>query len=145
MKKNHGITIIELVIVMIIMILLVSFAVFSGFNSIEKAKATELYEEMNSMKNAVTAIMTQKILEEQDDAWLANYYNEDMGNGWYLVYKTGSGDNDLSKKYEFDSIKTTYMVNFLTGDIALLDAVEIMGRSIRTYEAARALVESDNI
>ena len=130
---------------MIIMILLVCFAVFSGFDSIEKAKATELYEEMNSMKNAVSGIMTQKILEYKDDVWLSNYYNYDMGNGWYQVWKSGSGENDLSQKYELDSIKRTYMVNFETGDIALLESVEILGTSVRTYESARALVESDKI
>ena len=148
MKKNHGITIVELVLVMVIMILLVSFAVYSGIDSIKKAQATEIYEEMNSMKNALGGIMTQKMIEEQDDTWLANYYHEVTGNGWYTVKATSeiSGSEvDLSSKYGVDTIKRTYLVNFEEGDISLASPVEVLGSSVRSYESVRALVESDKI
>ena len=148
MKWNHGITIVELVLVMIIMILLVSFAVYSGIDSVGKAEATELYEEMTSMKNALVGIVTQKEILDGDDAWLSSYYNEDMGNGWYIVRASNeleSGEVDLSSKYEVDLIKRSYMVNFDDGDISLLTPVEVLGSSVRSYESVRALVESDKI
>ena len=148
MKWNHGITIVELVLVMIIMILLVSFAVYSGIDSVGKAEATELYEEMTSMKNALVGIVTQKEILDGDDAWLSSYYNADMGNGWYIVRASNeleSGEVDLSSKYEVDLIKRSYMVNFDDGDISLLTPVEVLGSSVRSYESVRALVESDKI
>lgn len=148
MKWNHGITIVELVLVMIIMILLVSFAVYSGIDSVGKAEATELYEEMTSMRNALVGIVTQKEILDEDDAWLSSYYNEDMGNGWYIVRASNeleSGEVDLSSKYEVDLIKRSYMVNFDDGDISLLTPVELLGSSVRSYESVRALVESDKI
>lgn len=148
MKKNHGITIVELVLVMVIMILLVAFAVYSGIDSIKKAQATEIYEEMNSMKNALGGIMTQKMIEDQDDTWLANYYHEDNGNGWYKVKaanEVSGSEVDLSSKYGVDSIKRTYLVNFEEGDISLASPVEVLGSSVRSYESVRALVESDKI
>ncbi len=46
MKNNHGISIIELVIVIIILIIIAGIAIFNGTNSIQKAEATELYVEM---------------------------------------------------------------------------------------------------
>lgn len=148
MKKNHGITIIELVIVMIIMILLVSFAVYSGIDSVGKAEATELYEEMNSIKNALGGIVTQKIMGDYDEEWLKDYYHVDGGDGWYKVYSTNSLQGtyeDLSDKYGMDVIKRTYLVNFEEQDVILEKPVEVLGSSVRSYESVRALVESDKI
>lgn len=153
MKKNHGITIIELVIVMIIMIILVSLAVYSGIDSVEKAKATELYEEMNSMKNALGGIVTQKLMGEYDDEWLKGYYHDEIGEGWYKVYSTSSLKSDalkdmyedLSEKYGLDVIKRNYLVNFEEQDVILETPVEVLGSSVKSYESVRALVESDKI
>lgn len=148
MKKNHGISIVELVIVMIIMILLVTFAVYSGIDSVGKAKVTELYSEMNSIKTAIGGIMTQKVLEDHNDEWLEGFYNQESGDGWYIIRATdelNAGELDLSDKYEIDIIKRTYLVNFEKGAVELLNPVEVMGYSVKTYESVRALVESDKI
>lgn len=147
MKNNKGISLVELVIVMIIMILLVSFTVFKGIDSISKAEATELYEEMTALKTAVNGIMTQKHIGEYDDEWLKDYYNADVGNGWYEIKSTkeaGTSD-DLAAKYEVDIIRRSYLVNFETGEVTLSKPVEIMGTSLRSYESVRALVESNRI
>ena len=123
-----------------------------GSGSIEKAEATELYEEMHTMRNAVNGIMTQKLLGDYDDDWLANYYNEAVegNNGWYIVRATDEiddnpGEVDLSDKYELEYIRRTYMVNFETGEVMLSNPIKILGTSIRTYESIRDLVESDKI
>lgn len=147
MKNNKGISLVELVIVMIIMILLVSFTVFKGVDSISKSEVTELYEEMTALKTAVGGIMTQKFIGEYDDEWLKDYYNEDVGNGWYEIKSTKEAgvNGDLATKYEVDSIRRSYLVNFETGEVTLSKPVEIMGTSLRSYESVRALVESNRI
>lgn len=148
MNNNHGITIVELVIVMIIMILLVSFAVYSGIDSVGKAEATELYAEMNSLKNAVGGVMTQKFLLSGDDEWLKSYYDESVGNGWYLIYGIGDPGYESSsvrKKLEMDSIKRNYMVSYESGEVMLSVPAEVLGVSVRTYDSVRALVESEKI
>ena len=147
MKSNKGISLVELVIVMTIMILLVSFTVFKGIDSINKSEATELYEEMTAIKNAVGGIMTQKIVGEYDDEWLKSYYNEDVGNGWYEIKSTkeAGASGDLAEKYEVDTIRRNYLVNFETGEVTLSKSIEILGTSVRTYESIRALVESNKI
>ena len=147
MKSNKGISLVELVIVMTIMILLVSFTVFKGIDSINKSEATELYEEMTAIKNAVGGIMTQKIVGEYDDEWLKSYYNEDVGNGWYEIKSTkeAGASGDLAEKYEVDTIRRNYLVNFETGEVTLSKSIEILGTSVRTYESVRALVESNKI
>lgn len=147
MKNNKGISLVELVIVMVIMVLLVSFTVFKGIDSISKSEATELYEEMTALKTALSGIMTKKFIGEYDDEWLKDYYNEDVGNGWYEIKSTKEAgvNGDLATKYEVDSIRRSYLVNFETGEITLSKPVEIMGTSLRSYESVRALVESNRI
>lgn len=147
MKSKNGISLVELVIVMIIMILLVSFTVFKGIDSINKSEATELYEEMTALKTAVSGIMTQKFVGEYDDEWLKSYYNEDIGNGWYEIKSTkeAGASGDLAAKYEVDTIRRNYLINFETGEITLSKPIELMGTSVRTYDSVRALVESNRI
>lgn len=148
MRSNHGISIVELVIVMIIMILLVSFAVFSGIDSVEKAEVTELYTEMNSMRNAINGVMTQKYMLDEDDEWLKSYYDEDVGNGWYVIYgmnESGYETSDVRNKLEMEMIKRSYMVSFESGEVMLSKPIDLLGTSVRTYESVRALAESGKI
>ena len=148
MKRNHGITVVELVIVMIIMILLVTFTVYTGIDSVEKAEVTELYEEMTSVRNAVNAVMMQQVWEDKDDTWLEGYYNTNQGNGWYIIKATEdltAGVVDVSQKFDIDPIRRSYMVNYETGEIMLSENLEVLGTSVRTYDSVRALVESNNI
>lgn len=141
MKENRGISLIELVIVMIIMILIISFAVYSGIDSIGKAEATELYEEMNSMVSAVNGVMTRKEIGDYDDAWLADYYDEDLLNGWYLIQK----NSGTSEKLGVEALKRNYLVNFETGEVILETSVVVLETEVQTYESIRHLVESDKI
>ena len=50
MKTQKGVTMIELVIVLIIILLIASFSVYSGKESVDRATATEVYAEINSMR-----------------------------------------------------------------------------------------------
>ncbi len=144
MKNNHGITIVELVIVMIIMILIVSFAVYSGIESTKKAEATELYEEMNSLKNAIISVKVRKELEEQDDDWYENFYDEKSGD-MYVIYGIGDAGYEDSKVRENLNLKTIrrrYIVNFEDESVMLAYPAEVLGSSVRTYDAVRNLVET---
>lgn len=147
MKSNKGITIVELIIVMIIMIMLVAFSVYSGVNYVQKAEATNLYEEMHSMKLAIGSINMEMSMGDYDEAWLvSNYTNGEVGEGWYKVLATeeANGD-DLSSKYGVDIIRRNYLVNFKEEELILENAVEVLGTSVRTYDSVRILVESNKI
>ncbi len=151
MKTNHGITIIELVIVMIIMLLIASFAVYSGINSIQKAEVTELYSEMNSIKTAISSIKGKSIMENQEnnEEWFKDYYDESMGSGdWYIIYGADDEGYETSKVREnlgLESIKRRYLINFKDEDVMLASPVEVLGSSVRTYDAVRNLVNSDKL
>lgn len=148
MKKNRGISMIELVIVIIIMILIASFAFFAGNSSLDKAEATEIYTDMSNMVKAVSGVMLQRELGEEDDTWLQDYYDKDLGNGWYEIYginDEGYATSTVKEKLELDTIKRNYMVNYETGEVMLSKPVDVLGRSVRTYESVRALMESDQI
>lgn len=141
MNSKRGISMIELVIVMIIMILIISFAVYSGIDSVGKAEATELYQEMNSMLSAVNGVASQKILGDYDDEWLKNYYDVDLGNGWYLVESSG----DKAENLGMETIRRNYLINFETGEIMLETPVKVLDTNVQTYDSVRNLVESDKI
>jgi len=148
MKKNSGISMIELVIVMVILLIIATLAIFNGTNSIQKAEATELYEEMTNMKNAISGVILQRDLEGGNEAWLEEYYDESLGNDWYLIYGMGESGYETSnvrEKLDMDTIKRNYMVNYETGEVMLSTSVEVFGNQIRTYDALRALVESEKI
>ena len=148
MKSNHGVSMIELVIVMIIMVLLVFFAVFNGSESVEKAEATEIYSEMSNIQKAVNGAIIQKELERSGDDWIEGFYDEVSGDGWYIIYgqKTAGYENSkVRKKLDMDVIKRDYLVNYETGEIMLKDYVKVLGSSVRSYDSVRALVESDKI
>ena len=151
MKSTQGITIIELVVVMIIMLLVVSFAVYSGINSTQKAEATELYTEMNSIKTALSVIKGKMIIEdkENDEEWLKKYYDESMGSGdWYIIYgvdDAGYEESTVRENLGIDNIKRRYLINFEQEDVMLASPVEVLGSSVRTYDAVRSLVDSDKL
>lgn len=148
MKKNQGISIIELAIVIIIMLIIAGFAIYNGYSSIEKAQATEIYTEMNNMISAVSGVVLQKELGNENDEWLQSFYDEEGSNGWYLIYgmnHAGYEESNTRKNLNLDSIKRDYLVNFETGEVNLAVPTEVLGRSVRTYESIRTLVESDKI
>ena len=148
MKENRGISIVELVIVMIIMLLIVSFAVYSGIDSIKKAEATELFEEMNSIKEAIVSAKMKKEFEDLDDDWIKDFYDEELSGDWYIIYginDTGYEESDVRKNLGLETIRRRYLVNFVEEDIMLESSVEVLGKNVRTYDAVRNLVKSNKL
>lgn len=148
MKNNKGISMIELVIVIIIMIMIASFAIYNGTNSTEKAEATQIYTEITNVMKAVNGVMLQKELESGDGEWLKDYYDKEIGNGWYEIYgmnDSGYEASNVRKKLSLDEIKRNYMVNYETGEVMLSKTTEILNSSVRTYDSIRALVQSNKM
>lgn len=148
MKNNKGISMIELVIVIIIMILIASFAIYNGTDSTEKAEATQIYTEITNVMKAVNGVMLQKELESGDDEWLKDYYDKELGNGWYEVYgmnDSGYSSSEVRKKLSLDEIKRNYMVNYETGEVMLSKPTEVLKSTVRTYDSIRTLVQSGKI
>lgn len=150
MKKNQGISLIELVIVIIILILIAGFAVFNGRNTIEKADATELFAEMTNMKKAVSSVIIKKDLESGDDNWLKDYYDEvvNKDKSLYLIYGMDNNkykSSNVRKNIDMDVIKRSYIVNYETGEVTFSEAIEVLGNSVRTYDSLRAIIESEKL
>ena len=59
MNSKKGVSLIELVIVIIIILIITTFSILSGNESINQATATEIYTEINSMREAANMIMSQ--------------------------------------------------------------------------------------
>lgn len=175
MKKQKGVTMIELVIVLIIILLIATFSVFTGKEATNQAIATEVYTEINSMKSATNSIIIKKELNEEfmieegihfdkklSDEMTKDALSNDYGvfidtqgefEKMYLIYGMDeygmSGDkyknSDVRKNYGLDSIKHTYLVNFETGKVELLKSLTIANKQVRTYEQIRALVDDGEI
>ena len=149
MKTNDGISIIELVIVMIVMLLIVSFAVYSGINSLKKAEATELFEEMDSIKRAIASAKMRKDFEEiDDDDWIEDFYDEELSGDWYIIYgmdDNGYEESNVRKNLGLENIKRRYLINFKDEDVMLESSIEVLGSKVRTYDAVRNLVKSNKL
>lgn len=175
MKNQKGVTMIELVIVLVILLLMTTFAVYTGSESTNQAIATEVYTEINSMKSATNSILIKKELNEDfileegihfdkklSDEITIDELKENYGinidtpsefQKLYLIYGMDeygmSGDryksSNVGKNYGLDSIKHTYLVNFETGKVDLLNSLTIANKQVRTYEQIRALVDDGDI
>ena len=174
MKNQKGVTMIELVIVIIIILLITTFSVYTGKEAADQATATEVYTEINSMRAAVNSISIKKELDsdfvlvegehydkkvndiaglETIDAFETKY-GISVENEWeygnlYLIYGMDELDeynaSEVRKNYGLDSIKHTYLVNFETGKVDLLESINLADRNVRTFEQIRALVDDGAI
>lgn len=171
MKNQKGVTMMELVIVLIIILLITTFAVYTGKDSIDQAVATEVYNEMNSMKNIVNGINIKQDLNENFSYISGEHYDfkvselastiEEFENAYNIdidendfenLYIIVGMDNlleyeksEVRKYYGLDSIKHSYLVNFKESEVELLKSITIANRNVRTFEQVRALVDDGEI
>ena len=151
MNNKRGVSLIELALVMIIMIIIAAFAIFNGSNTVDKAEATEIYEEIDNMVKATNGVIIQKELGNYDDEWLKDYYDVDLGNNWYLIYgakglgESNYANSNVRKNIGMDTIKRDYRVNYDTGEVMLHQPIQVLGSTVQTYESIRALVNSNKI
>lgn len=158
MKSNYGVTMVELVVVIIIIILITTFAVMNGRGTLNQADATEVYAEMNAMKDALNGVILKQNIDS--DFSLEQYYDKtfEAASGvsyddnvlekeeeWYIIFgkdQAGYESSSVRSRLGLDSINRTYIVNFGTGEVELYQPVTLLNTSVRTYEEVRALVSN---
>lgn len=171
MKKQNGVTMVELVIVIIIILIITTFSVYTGKEATDQATVTEVYVEMTSMKNAVNSVIIRKDLNEDFELKSGDQYDfkvselaadaEEFKNAFGVEVDEADFDDayiiigmDDMEKYEqskvreyygIDSIKHSYIVNFEKGEVELLKTIKLANRNVRTFEQVRALVDDGDI
>ena len=171
MKKQNGVTMVELVIVIIIILIITTFSVYTGKEATDQATVTEVYVEMTSMKNAVNSVIIKKDLDEDFELKSADQYDfkvselaadaEEFKNAFGVEVDEADFDDayiiigmDDMEKYEqskvreyygIDSIKHSYIVNFEKGEVELLKTIKLANRNVRTFEQVRALIDDGDI
>lgn len=98
----------------------------------------------------ITGLETTADFEAMYGITVENEY--EYGN-LYLIYGMDEygmtedkyNNSDVRKNYGLDSIKHTYLVNFETGRVDLLESINLVDRNVRTYEQIRALVDDGEI
>lgn len=171
MNNKKGVSMIELVIVIIVLLIIATFSVFSGREAIEQAEATEVYVEMNSMREAVNSINLKKELNENFKETKGEHYDkkaselnpseENFEIEYGITIESGDFENlyiiygmdeleeynksNVKESYGLDSIKHTYLVNFEKGKVDLLRQITVANRKVRTFEQVRALVDEGEI
>ena len=171
MKKQNGVTMVELVIVIIIILIITTFSVYTGKEATDQATVTEVYVEMTSMKNAVNSVIIRKDLDEDFELKSGDQYDfkvselaadaEEFKNAFGVEVDEADFDDayiiigmDDMEKYEqskvreyygIDSIKHSYIVNFEKGEVELLKTIKLAIRNVRTFEQVRALVDDGDI
>lgn len=171
MKKQNGVTMVELVIVIIIILTITTFSVYTGKEATDQATVTEVYVEMTSMKNAVNSVIIKKDLDEDFELKSGDQYDfkvselaadaEEFKNAFGVEVDEADFDDayiiigmDDMEKYEqskvreyygIDSIKHSYIVNFEKGEVELLKTIKLANRNVRTFEQVRALIDDGDI
>ena len=139
MKKQAGVSVLEVVISIIILILIAFFAIYSSQNSVAKAEASELYSEMKSLQTAVESIRIETITRGNFNLEKDKHYDEIIDNGedaepTYIIYGNLYNDEHpagkAAKYMGIDNLKRDYIVSYLTGEIALRYSVDIQGTGI---------------
>ena len=171
MKKQNGVTMVELVIVIIIILIITTFSVYTGKEATDQATVTEVYVEMTSMKNAVNSVIIKKDLDEDFELKSGDQYDfkvselaadaeafknafgvevdeADFDDAYIIIGMDGMEKYEQSKVREYygiDSIKHSYIVNFEKGEVELLKTIKLANRNVRTFEQVRALVDDGDI
>lgn len=171
MKKQNGVTMVELVVVIIIILIITTFSVYTGKEATDQATVTEVYVEMTSMKNAVNSVIIKKDLDEDFELKSGDQYDfkvselaadaEEFKNAFGVEVDEADFDDayiiigmDDMEKYEqskvreyygIDSIKHSYIVNFEKGEVELLKTIKLANRNVRTFEQVRALIDDGDI
>lgn len=170
MRNQNGVNMIELVLVIIILIIIATFSVFTGRETVDQASITEVYTEINSIRNMVNSANIEKELDSYSDYKKGEHYNVKVSEKYnseeefeatygfnvpsgdyeklYIIYGMDDLGNYEGSKvkdhYGLDSIKHTYLVNFEKVEVDLLKPIILADRAVRTFEQIRNLVEDGN-
>ena len=161
MKSKTGVTLVELMIVIVIITLMATFAVMSGRKTLDQTDASEVYVEMNAVKQALNSVALKQNMDETltltqgihyDAAFTPvsgiSYGDNVLGNQskWYLIFgrdlKEAYESSQVRKNLGLETVNHTYIVNFETNEVELYRPLIILNTSVRTYEEVRSLVSN---
>ena len=175
MKCQKGITMMELVIVIIIIVLITSFSIYTGNTALDQATATEVYTEINSIREGLNSVNMKRSLSEEGfdiDEYSGQIYDQSVKDISKSEFETLSGlsltdeefegfknfyiifgmdkmeqykNSNVRKYYGFETIKHSYLVDFDDCRVDLLKSVNISSQKVRTFEQIRALVDEGEI
>lgn len=171
MKKQSGVTMLELVLALVVIIIIASFAVYSGKDALDQAKAAEVYAEISSIREAANGINVKKEMNSDFVLTKGVHYDEkateitaskadfeteynlilddEEYSRLYVIY----GMDELEKyqassvknEYGLDAIKHSYIVNFDDVRVDLLRSVSISDRNVKTFDQIRELVDDGQL
>ncbi len=163
MKKNLGVTLIELVIVIVIIMIIAAFALSSGRETVNEANATSVYAEMNSVLSAINGVVAKQNMDEDFTIEKGKHYdkefvefpgvsysgdilnNEDK-NKWFIIYGADAGDlyeeSEVKENLGLEALALSYIVNFEDVKVGLYKPVKILNNTVRTYEEVRSLASN---
>ena len=136
-KKNTGITMIQMVITIVMLVLIAGFSIYNSSDTIAETKAATAYQEITEVKKAVMEYVV--LHEDKEDLQLfrldslsgfptiASFYtDEENQEFYYLNYKADA--TLLNEILETRNVTSNYIVNvkdlnnveiFLTGGIKM--------------------------
>ena len=149
MKKQAGVSVLEVVISIIILVLIAFFAIFGSQKSVGKAEATELYGEMKSVQAAVEVVRSQAAIRDDFSLKQDQHYDEKIDNGenvepTYIIYgslnKEEHPEGKAAKYMDIENLKRDYIVSYETGRVSLRTSVDIQGTAITEIEQLESYI-----
>ncbi|MBQ9279776.1 MAG: prepilin-type N-terminal cleavage/methylation domain-containing protein [Clostridia bacterium] len=161
MMGNKGVTLVELAIVIIIILIIATFAVTSGRKTLDQADASEVYFEMNAMREAINKVTVKQDMDDNFSLTQGEYYDISFTpatgvsygdnvlgyqDEWYIIFGKDQGefykDSKVKDWLGLDAINHTYIVNFNSSSVELYRPVTILNQSVRTYDEVRTLINN---
>lgn len=161
MKKNLGVTLIELVIVIVIIMIIAAFALSSGRETLNEANATAVYAEMNSVLSAVNGVVAKQNMDEDFEVEKGKQYDKEFvalsgvtysddilsnTDKWFIIYGADAGEiykeSEVKENLGLEALDLSYIVNFEDVKVELYKPVTILNNTVRTYEEVRSLASN---
>jgi prepilin-type N-terminal cleavage/methylation domain-containing protein len=170
MKKEKGVSMIELVVVMIILVMIAAFAISSGLDTVDQAKITEVYAEMRSIEESINGINTLKVTNADPDTFdLSPYHNgvltaeninaytdEELpsviktgmiasGNTYYSligIVSEESYNDAVGKALGIGNIKRNYIISFDSSEVILIGGAQTSGGRVYTLDQVEEYIEN---
>ncbi len=143
MKKNSGITILQIVITIIILVIIISITFLYGQNVPKEAKISTLYNEMKDIEDAFVELNMLNNIEIKTDSIVlcnkvevpkieASDYEKQLSgeDKWTYYYLDFKSSKDLGNLLEMDNVKNDYILDFDNFNVYLVDGIEIDGKMI---------------
>lgn len=144
MRKQNGVSMIEVVISIIILLFIAFFSIYNARNSVPTAEAAEVYSEMRSVEQAVEAVKLEMLMDDEFELKKDEHYDETSGSD-YIIYGSLNHEVKAAKALGISNLKRDYIVNYSTGYFELKEEVSINGTKVKTLESVQSMIDGGNI